>query len=301
MTDEVVDGDGQQVNPEIEAEARRGGWKPKDQWHGDPKIWVDASKFVERGKELAPHLARTAADLRRENEALKAAQTATAAELAETRKQVEGLTTFRTEMAGRERERIRGELIGELAAAREAGDFAAEAVILGKLGAPPPAPEPVKPAPVVEARTTPQVPPEMTAWVGANDWYKKDPVLQQAMNLVGADLRASGQLEGMNLTEQLNATAKIVLQRYAPAPTAGGRVEGGRPSGEGGGSRNLPQSGYESLPAEIKSACDAQGERLSLIGPKAAFKTKEAWREHYAKEYNRYASGTGYDFRPPGN
>jgi hypothetical protein len=78
-------------------------------------------------------------------------------------------------------------------------------------------------------------------------------------------------------------------------------VEGGRSSGEGSGGRSLPQTGWESLPSNIKQAGADQAERLGLIGPKSAFKTKEAFQEHYAKEYNRYAPGTGYDFRPPGN
>lgn len=305
MADEqVVDDKQQQVDPAIEAEARRGGWQPKDRWHGDPAAWVDAPKFVERGKELAPHLARTAEALRQENARLATQGAETARQLAEMKTQVEGLTTFKTEMATRERERIREELVNELAVARQAGDFATEARILGKLATPPPAPE-VRQAPVVqqpEVRQQPTgIPQEMTDWVAANDWYKRDPVLSSAMNIVGAEMRTNGQLTGMSLTDQLNFTAKEVLKRYAPPGVGGSRVEGGRSSGEGGGGRQPATEGWESLPANIKAECDAQGERLGLVGEKKTFKTKEAWRVHYAKEYLRYSPGAGYDFRPPGN
>lgn len=301
---EINDG-GQQVQNDatIEAEARRGGWQPKDRWHGDPAVWVDAAKFVERGKELAPHLARAAGELRRENERLSQTTAAQATQLEEMRGQVASLAVFRNEVTQRERERIRSELVAELAASRQSGDIVTEASIIAKLGTPPPAAEPVKPAVVTPpAATTQQLPVEMTNWIGANDWYKRDTVLQQAMNIVGAELRRGGQLEGMNLTQQLDATAKIVLQRYAPPPAGNSRVEGGRSSGEGGGSgRAASTDGYESLPAHIKAECDAQGERMGLIGPKQLYKTKEEWRKHYAVQYNRSPPGTGYDYRPPGN
>lgn len=41
---------------EIEQEARKQGWVPKDEWRGDPDKWRDAGKFVEYGKEIIPIL-----------------------------------------------------------------------------------------------------------------------------------------------------------------------------------------------------------------------------------------------------
>jgi hypothetical protein len=294
------------IDPQIEAEARRGGWKPKDQWRGDQSGWVDAKTFVQRGREILPHVRAHAAQLEQENAALKAAQARTAQELETMREQVTGLTTFQSEMAEQQRKRIRAEILNEIQVARANGDFSAEAVALDKLTRQPaPAPAPAKPvvtAPVTTEPVRPQIPPEMTAWVGANEWYQRDPVMQQAMNIVGAELRASGQLVGMTLTEQLNATSRVVLQRYAPPPVNGGpRVEGSRPSGDGSGSRSMPTDGFEALPAHLKAECDAQGERLGLVGPTKTFKTLPEWRAHYAKQVQRYAPGVGYDYRPQGN
>lgn len=301
MADEVIV-EQPQVDPNVETEARRGGWKPKDQWHGNPAGWIDADTFVKRGREIAPHIAREAGQLRTENQRLKDQQAETARQLEEMKTQVAGLTTFRTEMAGRERERIREELVGELAVARQAGDFAAEARILGKLATPPPVPEPPKQA-LVAQPLRPAVPQEMTDWIAQNEWYTRDPVLQQAMNIVGADMRANGTLVGMSLTDQLNATSREVLKRYAPPASGngGGRVEGGMRSADGGLPRPAQEGSWETLPAHIKAECDAQGERLGIVGKGKIFPTKEAFRAQYVKEYNRYAPGTGYDYRPPGN
>lgn len=49
---------------DAEATARRKGWKPKAEFDGDPKTWVDAKTFIERGE-------RFASTLQREVEALK--------------------------------------------------------------------------------------------------------------------------------------------------------------------------------------------------------------------------------------
>ncbi len=35
-----------------DADARDMGWKPKDEWHGDPDGWRDAKEFVNRGDEI---------------------------------------------------------------------------------------------------------------------------------------------------------------------------------------------------------------------------------------------------------
>ena len=38
---------------DYEGEARVEGWRPREEWTGDPDAWVDAKEFVERGKQIA--------------------------------------------------------------------------------------------------------------------------------------------------------------------------------------------------------------------------------------------------------
>ena len=38
-----------QTNP-YEGEAREMGWRPKEEWQGEPEKWRDAKEFVERGE-----------------------------------------------------------------------------------------------------------------------------------------------------------------------------------------------------------------------------------------------------------
>ncbi len=49
-----------------ENKAIRQGWLPKDQYKGDPKKWVDAKTFVERGERFVVNLQQEVSALRRE-------------------------------------------------------------------------------------------------------------------------------------------------------------------------------------------------------------------------------------------
>lgn len=59
--------------PAYEAEARAEGWKPLDEWDGDPDDWVDAKEFNFRGK-LMKRIQQQSSDLnsvKKENEEVK--------------------------------------------------------------------------------------------------------------------------------------------------------------------------------------------------------------------------------------
>jgi hypothetical protein len=53
---------------EAETSASRKGWLPKHLYKGDPKTWVPADVFLERGERFASNLQREVADLRRKLE-----------------------------------------------------------------------------------------------------------------------------------------------------------------------------------------------------------------------------------------
>ena len=51
QTEQVAGETSKQVstNP-YEGQAREMGWRPKDEWEGEPEKWRDAKEFVERGE-----------------------------------------------------------------------------------------------------------------------------------------------------------------------------------------------------------------------------------------------------------
>lgn len=49
---------------DFEAEARAQGWRPRDEFPGDPNKWTDAETFVRRGEEVLPFIKKENASLK---------------------------------------------------------------------------------------------------------------------------------------------------------------------------------------------------------------------------------------------
>ena len=50
MADEDIQHEQEDVAPTLEDKARDRGWRPQDEWEGDPDVWVDAKEFMFRGE-----------------------------------------------------------------------------------------------------------------------------------------------------------------------------------------------------------------------------------------------------------
>ena len=66
--DNVIDSG---ISPEIIEEARSQGWVPKEEFKKDPKSWVDADVFVERGHQILPLVRKHSENLSKELAATK--------------------------------------------------------------------------------------------------------------------------------------------------------------------------------------------------------------------------------------
>lgn len=146
---------------DYEAEARTSGWRPVEEWKGDPKRWVDAKTFIQRGEEYYPFVQ---AKLKKEISSLKG-------ELDEVKTVSQQFREFSEKAIERERkdkERLLGELEEARANAISEGD-GKKAVALEKQIR---TVEQEKPKPVERGE-----PPEVTAWKSANPWYGTDPEL----------------------------------------------------------------------------------------------------------------------------
>lgn len=60
--------------PKAETDARAKGWKPKDEWEGDPEDWVNAKQFLKKGEEIEErqNLKKSLKQLSAENKELAA-------------------------------------------------------------------------------------------------------------------------------------------------------------------------------------------------------------------------------------
>ena len=244
---------------QIEAEARKQGWRPQDEWEGDPDQWKTAEKFLEDGKEINGILRKNFDKLNSEYANLRA----------EMSKRDELLTRV---LRGQEEEKKAAveKAIKELKAERRRAVQESDVDLVEDLDSQ--IEEHQKSLSEADKGQEDQGSnaPTQTflAWQEQNKWYTDDPLMAMEANEIGAKLFQSEQARlGRTPDEQtiLNAVTRKMSQLYpnseyfrkpAKGEPESDPVEGdGRPSNSG---RNGKQKkkGYNDLPADAKAACD---------------------------------------------
>jgi len=251
MSDEI-----NEVAPEILHEAESQGWVPKDRFRGHADDWVDANRFVERGKSILPIL-------RKNNENLMKDLNQTKEQLKEFREAAEAFKTFQKETYERKvgdyEKRIqelrenRAQAISEgdgqrvnalddaLDTAKEEFKEAKEAVKTAERAPTPPTPT--------------ELDPSLQAWIGKNDWFGQDKRLTGMANGIGESLRAEfPDLRGKPFLDKLDEVlAEEFPDKFGKKKSQGGMVE----SGSGRQSRGSSNAqSYDNLPSDAKAACD---------------------------------------------
>lgn len=234
-----------------EKRARAMGWRPKEEFKGDPDKWVDAAQFADNADKSLP-LAKA--------EARRALERADRLE-AELRKQQEDIKRFAAFHAKVEEDsynRAREQLRRELIEARHSFDADKELQVEDQLRAmdyeqrnratsQQREPEP----------QAPQVDPEVAGWLeDAGKTWGKNPRAVQMSQMVAEEMRKNGEdSTGVAFLEKVkHAMRKEFPQffdgmtnerRSSAAPVASGA--GAAPRGKG--------RGFADLPADAKQAC----------------------------------------------
>jgi len=276
----------------IEAEAKRMGWAPKEQWRGDPELWKDADEYVRRGKEIIPivraqnqkltdQLAEATRQLAELKGTLTKQEQTTKDLLKHQAEQIERQVKEKlADLKKEKREAIRegnhdlaADLEEEIDQARDDLAAAAKAPAPATAGSPPAAP-------------APQYEPWALEFGQANDeWLGKDKRKTALFMGIAEDLMATTSLRAGALLEEAKVQAEAILnkapaQRMAKSEGGGGGWEG---TGQGGGSSGGAKT-FAALPQEAKEACRAQAKKFVGESGKA-FKTEAEWQKHYAETY----------------
>lgn len=225
---------------DFEAEARKMGWTPPEDFKGDPKHHLDAETFYNRAIEYMPIAKAT---IKKLSNRLDAAER-TAKQAAE----------FFSKAEQRAYERALSDIRAEQEAAVESGDVEAHrkaAKKLDDLEKPSAAPS--------EEVSEEQRAEEFADWGKANKWYATNPVMQAYADSQASILARTK--NGILDRADLDTVAEKVKARFSdeyPDDFAAVTPRPKRSSVEGGG-QPAPRRGsktYNDLPPEARAMCD---------------------------------------------
>lgn len=275
----------------IEQQAKEMGWRPKEQFKGDPDKWVDAEEYVERGEHVLP-IVRAERDRLRGELLTRDQKVGTLQQQLEaTQAIVKGLQKNYDEALTRQLAEQRKQLKGDLKDAVEERDTDREFEIREQLDTLTEAEKDAKKkqeenkeklngtkAPA-QTSTDPDLSPEFNAWKSENPWFggssAEDKKRTKAVIRAAEDLRDDGDTStGREFFEK--ATAAVEGNNgdsdESPSRRKVDKVDNGN-------ARNNSRSGaktYASLPAEAKQACLEDVE--NFVGEGKLFKTEDEWK-----------------------
>jgi len=247
---------------DFEAEAREQGWRPQEEFNGDPDRWVDAETFVKRGEEFLPFVKADRDKLREE---LKATET-------KFEQRIQRMERVHKELSKKQRDEYEKQ-VAELREARKRavqeadGDaFEAADTQLRHLES------------QTQQDAGAELPPEEVAWREKNSsWWGKDAVMTAAANAIGQQIwNLQPNLPPDEFFAKVDERLKDEFPHKFgenPRKRQAQKVEGasGPPPKKGGKS-------FDSLPDEAKRAYSEYAEHFKNAG-------KEFKKEDYAKLY----------------
>lgn len=268
------------ATPEQQAAATKIGWKPPEQFKGEPNFFVDADVYLERAETILPFVREQNKRLAGDLTDLRTRLEGVVGENADLKHRLEDIDIQHSTRLAKEVKRARAEAQAELEVALEAGDHKATARLtreVAKL-------EAIEDEPAQEVKSPPQkVDPRdqeiitaTQAWATDNDydgWSVRDKATFRA---IGDELRRSG---NRNVGKAfLDDCLSHMDRERKQEPTQ--KVESSRSSGTPRGGK---KSGYEALTKEERDICDS--DERNFVGKGKKFETKEAYRTHWSKVY----------------
>ena len=249
----------QQLDPQVEKEARLFGWVPKEEFRGSESDWVDADVFVKRGKEINPIL-------RKNNELLMKKLDEKAKEIDSIKASVEEFKKFQKESFERKSAEYEVQIAQLKTQKREAiaagdGDKVVDiddqidSLKEAQKEAKKEAEKKPEPAPKTEAQASVPDDPDLQSWLGRNQWFGQDIEMTDVANGLGASVRKQfPHLTGRAFLDKLDE--KIV--EYFPQKVLGNKAKGSAVDSTGNvrGGTSSGKKSYENLPQDAKEACD---------------------------------------------
>jgi DNA repair exonuclease SbcCD ATPase subunit len=266
---------------QIEQEARKMGWVPKEDFRGAEDRWVDADTFVERGHTVMPLLKKQKEELQTEVQSLREETARLQTLFNASQESIQALQEFHSENTKRQVKAARENILAELKQAKKDGDTDLEVDLMDELQK---ANDALKQADKAPALSTPQtkptpVDPHFAAWVDQNKWFGTDIRKTNLAYSIASALRAAPENDELVGTDFYKRVDAELAARASGGPTHS-KVGSGDSSSSG--HNNSGGKGYESLPTDAKRICDADAKRF--VGEGRMFKTVAEYRKFYAAQ-----------------
>lgn len=236
----VIDQADTAPEPTVEDAAREMGWRPKEEFKGDPDKWVEAETFVKRGEEILPILRANSKKLEAANADLKA-------QMAEMKKTFGEFKQYHSQTEKRVYERAMKDLEARQAEAVEANDLKAVREITREMT------DLSKDVRTDDKGSDLKQTQEaaFAVWVQDNAWFKTDPALRGAAVAIADELASDG------LTDPEKQMAEVSKRIRAEFPgkfenerrKAPAAVEGASPPRKAG-------KGWSDLPPEARATAE---------------------------------------------
>lgn len=213
MADNVEDTGGDKPQfTEIEQRASEQGWRPEDQWDGDPAAWRPAKEFLDRGELFKK--------IDEQNRTIK-----------EFRRALDDLARHHSNVREAEYKRARQELLAQKKDALLEQDADKVIEIDERLDAVKDAQRAAAAAPVVQ--TQPQLNPDFVQWKEKNSWYGENEAMTAYADRIGNQLAGPGADAKSILVEVERRVKKEFATKFEnparkqPAAVEGGGAKGG--------------------------------------------------------------------------
>lgn len=279
----------EELDPQIEQQARDMGWRPQEEWKGNPDKWVDAQEFVERGEQILPILRANNRRLNDDLLTMRQNNDRLSQELEATRSIVQNLEKHFTESTERQLAEQRKALKAELRDAVEDRDVDRELEVREQLDQLTEAEreakkkqqenkEKLSKTPPKGGKTDPDIDPDFETWKKENPWFGEDRKRTKAVIRAAEDLREDGDtstgIEFYNKALEMAEGAKKSDERTPVDKVGTGSHRGGGDAGP---------KGWASLPAEAKAACMEDAE--NFVGEGKLCKNLDEWKKYYVNSY----------------
>lgn len=257
---DIAETDDNAPDPVVE-KATRMGWKGPEGFKGDPKDFIDAKTFVERGEQILPIVQAN-------NKKLERALDAAKEQIAELTRTTKEFRTHYSTVEKRAYEKAKADLEDRLGQAAEFGDVDRVKAVsreiadlekqASKVAEEPKAGDPLDPV-LLKA---------FDAWREENPWFDADPDMGDWAKAVGQRLER----QGMSPREMMVEVAKRARTTF-PHKFTNPRRSDAAAVEAGGAPRRSAGKGYSDLPADARAICDD------------FVKSKILTREQYVKDY----------------